>query len=268
MIGKLASVLTLLVLMIVLGAQGFAQTTPAGDAPAAPSSAEQTPAAQTPAAQTPAQQPSSGQEAADEGSTSRRKKLHDYKTWNYNVGAGANVDSGTTRTFVRGGGVVGTVGVARNANKYLGLRGDFFFANLPLKDSALQLAQASSATSYALDFTLDPIINFQVTSKYGAYVLFGPGYFHRSGSLSSDTTVPGSPCNAFFVWWGTCFNSSLPLSGKFTDSSQNQFGYNIGGGVTRKTPSGVEIYAEYRFTHGSHNGITTDVRPITIGVRW
>ena len=262
MIGKFATA-SALTLLIILGAQGFAQTNPAAQTPAEPA-----PAGQTPEAQTPAQKPASGQEPAEEESTSRRKKVHDYKNWNYNVGVGANVGSGTTKTFVKGGGVVATAGVARNANKYLGLRADFIFANLPLRDSALELAQASGATSYALDVTLDPIINIPVTSKYGGYVLFGPGFFHRSGSLDSDTTVPGSPCNSFFVWWGTCSNSSLPLSGKFVDSSQNQFGYNFGGGVTRKMPSGVQIYAEYRFTHGSHNGITTDVRPITIGVRW
>ena len=86
--------------------------------------------------------------------------------------------------------------------------------------------------------------------------------------MSSDTTVPGSGCNPFWIWWGSCTNASLPLSGDFVDSSQNQFGYNVGGGVTRKMPSGVEIYAEYRLIHGSGNGTTTDVRPITIGVRW
>ena len=32
-------------------------------------------------------------------------------------------------------------------------------------------------------------------------------------------------------------------------------------------PSGVELYVEYRLTHGSRNNITTDTRPITIGVR-
>jgi len=263
MIGKFATASALLVLFIMLGKPAFGQTAPAGQTPAAPASGPQSPAAQAPA-----QPPASGQEPADEESTSRRKKIHDYKTWNYNVGVGANVDSGTTKQFVRGGGIVGTAGVARNANKYLGLRADFIFADLPLRDSTLQAAQATGDTSYMLGVTLDPIINIPVTSKYGGYVLFGGGFYHRSGSLDSDTTVPGSPCNSFFVWWGTCFNSSLPLSGRFTDSSQNQFGYNFGGGVTRKMPSGVEIYAEYRFTHGSSNGITTDVRPITIGVRW
>jgi len=261
MIGKFAtaSAQTLLVLTILLGAQGFAQTTPAQQTPAQPA-----PAAQQPAAQ----QPESSQEPADEESTRRKAKPIDYKKWNFNVGAGANLDSGTTRTWVRGGGFVATAGVARNANKYLGLRADFFYANLPLRDSTQQLAQATGATNYALDFTIDPIINVPVTKPWGGYALIGPGFYHRSGSLRGDTTVPGSPCNAFWTWWGRCSNGSIALNGSFVHSSVNEFGYNFGGGVTRKMPSGVEIYAEYRFTHGSRNGITTDVRPITIGVRW
>ena len=265
MIGKFAtaSALTLLVLTILLVGHGFAQAPPAGQSPAAPTPAAPTPAAQQPAAQ----QPSSDQEPAEE-SSSRRKKPHDYKNWNYNVGFGANLDSGATKTFVRGGGGVATAGVARNANKYLGLRADFIFANLPLRDSTLRLAQAGSASSYLFDLTLDPIINIPVTKLWGGYVLFGPGFYHRMGKLSDDTAVPGSFCNSFFEWWGACPNVSIPLSGSFVNSSQNEFGYNVGGGVTRKMPSGAEIYLEYRLTHGSANGTTTDVRPITIGVRW
>ncbi len=261
MIGKFASALMLLVLTILWGAQGFGQTTPPEQTPK--------PAAPEPAAQQPAaQQPDSSQEPADEESTRRKAKPRDYKNWTFNVGAGANLDSGATKTWVRGGGVVGTAGVARNGNKYLGLRADFFYANLPLRNSTQQLAQATGATSYALDFTLDPIINLPVTKLWGGYVLFGPGFYHRSGSLKGSTAVPGSACNGFWTWWGACSNVSIPLSGGFVNSSVNQWGYNFGAGVTRKMPSGVEIYAEYRFTHASHNGITTDVRPITIGLRW
>lgn len=269
MIGKFAtaSALTLLVLATLLGVEGFAQTTPAEQTPAATPSV---PAAQQPAPATPtAQKPAAGEEPADEESTSRRKRrLHDFKTWNFNVGGGANLNSGATKTFVRGGGGVGTVGVARNVNKYLGLRADFTFANLPLRDSTLQLAQATGATSYALAFTLDPIVNIPVTKVYSGYVLFGPSYYHRSGSLDNDTTVPGSGCTPFWMWWGACKSISIPLNGDFVNSSQNQFGYNVGVGVARKMPSGVEVYAEWRLMHGSGNGTTTDIRPITIGLRW
>jgi opacity protein-like surface antigen len=268
MMGKFAtaSALTLLVLTVLWGTPGFAQATPAAQTPAPTSPAAQQPATPTPAAQ----QPSSGQEPADEESTSRRRRErpHDYKNWNFNVGAGVNLDSGTTKTFVRGGAAGATAGVARNANKYLGLRADFFWANLPLRQSTLALAQATGATNNVFAGALDPIINIPATKLYKGYVLIGYGYYHRTGSLNSDTTVPGSPCNAFWAWWGSCANVSIPLNGSFVNSSQNQFGLNFGGGVTRKMPSGVEIYLEYRFMHGSHNGVTTDFRPITIGVRW
>jgi hypothetical protein len=271
MIGKFAtaSALSLLILTMLLGGQGLAQTTPSGESPSSPTPSAQQPTPPQSSTQPAAPQNSSDQEPATEESSSRRKtKPKDYKNWTYNVGVGANVDSGTTRTFVRGGGYGATAGVARNANKYLGLRADFIFADLPLRQSSLSLAQAGSASSYLFALTLGPVINIPVTKQWGGYILFGAGYYHRMGNLSSDAAIPGSSCNAFFVWWGVCPSVSIPLSGTFTDSSQNQVGYDIGAGITHKMPSGVEIYAEYRLTHGSGYNSTTDVRPITIGVRW
>lgn len=272
--GKFASVtatasrLTLLVLTILAWAQGFAQTAPEGQAPAAPAPA---PAAQQPSTPKQTAQPP-GQQASEEESTTAHRKArpHDYKNWEFNVGGGANLDSGATKTWVRGGGVVGAVGVARNGNKYLGLRADFIFADLPLRDSTQQLALATGARNYAYSVTLEPIINVPVTDLWGGYVFLGPAFYHRAGSLSGSATVPGSACNSFWSWWGACQSSdfTIPISGSFVNSSLNQFGYDVGGGVTRKMPSGVEIYLEYRLMHGTHNNITTDIRPITIGFRW
>ena len=274
MMGKFASLtataLRLLIFTILLGAQGFAQTPPAEQTPA--------PTAPAPAAQPPstpdqaAQQPASGQEASAEESTTAHRKArpHDYKNWEFNVGGGANLDSGSTKTWVRGGGLVGSAGVARNGNKYLGLRADLIFADLPLRDSTVQLAQATGSRNYALAVTLEPIINVPVNEVWGGYVFLGPAYYHRAGNVSGSTTVPGSACNGFWNWWGACqnYNFGLAISGSFVNSSLNEFGIDGGGGVTRKMPSGVEIYAEWRIMHGSHNGITTDFRPITIGFRW
>ncbi|MGB7601945.1 MAG: hypothetical protein WBM24_16675 [Candidatus Sulfotelmatobacter sp.] len=264
MIGKfaMATALRLLILTVLLAGHGLAQAPVTGEAPA-------TPAPQQPATQQPSTaQSSADQEASEEESTSRRKKPHNYKNWEYNAGLGANVDSGTTKTFVRGGGPLVTGGVARNASKYLGLRADAIFADLPLRQSTLTLAQAGSASSYLFALTLDPIINIPVTKDWGGYILFGGGYYHRWGTLSSNTTFPGSFCTPFFIWWTGCSAASIPVTGSFTTSEQNHFGYDVGAGITRKMPSGVELYAEFRLMHGSGNGTTTDVRPITLGVRW
>ena len=191
----MATALRLLILTVLLAGHGLAQAPVTGEPPA-------TPAPQQPATQQPsATQSAADQEATEEESTSRRKKPHNYKNWEYNVGLGANVDSGTTKTFVRGGGPLVAGGVARNASKYLGLRADAIFADLPLRQSSLTLAQAGSASSYLFALNVGPVINIPVTKDWGGYILFGGGYYHRWGTLSSNTTVPGSFCTPFFIWW-------------------------------------------------------------------
>lgn len=227
--------------------------------------AEQPPAAQQP----PANSQSGSQEATPEEITVRhRVKPKEFKNWNFNVGAGANVDSGPTKRFVRGGGLSFGGGVARNYSKYFGFRLDVLYNDLPLRNTAFQLAQATGGNSHAYSVTLDPIINIPVTKLWSGYVVFGPSYLHRSGKLDSSTAVAGEACNPFYAWWGRCFAGSLPLTVNFLRESENQFGYNIGAGIARKVYNNIEIYADFRIIHGNHNGITTDVRPITMGVRW
>jgi len=263
MIGKFATALALLSSItlsstILLGTQAFSQATPADQ------TSNPAPNAQQPAAQ----QPETGQEPSEERSPRRRVKPRNYERWTFNAGLGANLDSGTTKTFVRGGGYDGTAGVARNGNKYLGLRGDFLFADLPLRQSALSLAQAQSATSYLIAVTGGPVINIPASKDWGGYIVIGPAYLHRFGTLSGDTAIPGSSCTPVYQWWTGCPSVSIPLSGNFIHESQNALGINAGVGITRKMPSGVELYGEFRLMHGSANGTTTDVRPITLGVRW
>lgn len=231
---------------------------------------EQPPSTDPTQAQEPAtQDSSSSQEVAPEDIGKQRKaKAHNYKNWTFNLGGGANLPNGTTNKFVRGGGGVIAAGVARNYSKYFGLRLDVQWDNLPLRTSALQAAQAPSATDHAYTAMLDPIINVSVSQNWGGYIVFGGTYLHRSGKLDSSTAIPGSACNPFMTWWGHCYNASLPINGHFLNESQNEFGYNFGGGITRKIRPNMDFYAEFRYVHGSHNGITTDFRPITIGVRW
>jgi hypothetical protein len=263
-------VLTFISLSTILtGAASLqAQQTPAEQTPAQQPPAQQAPAQQAPAQQPDSQQPSGQEASPEEATSSRRVKPREYKNWSFNAGGGANILSGTTKTFVRGGGGVTAVGVARNYSKYFGLRADFQFDNLPLRNSALGLAQASGGSAHVYSLMGGPVINLPVNKDWGGYLVFGPGYFHRSGKLDSSTALPGAPCNSFFAWWGPCTGSSLPVDGNFLSSSLNQFGFDIGGGVTRRINQRFEIYAEYRLVHASGGGRTTDFRPITLGLRW
>ncbi|HTT18232.1 MAG TPA: hypothetical protein VMG82_04775 [Candidatus Sulfotelmatobacter sp.] len=228
---------------------------------------QQPPAQPSQAQQQPDQ--SSSQTASEEETTqSRHNKPRNYQKWSFNVGGGANLPSGTTHTYVRGGGGVIGAGVARNYNKYFGFRLDFQFNNLPLRTSALELAQAPGANDHVFSVMLDPIVNIPVTKNWGGYIVGGPSFFHRSGKLDSSEAIPGSACNGFFIWWGRCYAGSLPIDGNFLHSSVNQLGVNIGGGITRKIRPNMDFYVEFRYLHGKHSNITTDTRPITVGIRW
>jgi hypothetical protein len=243
-------------------AQPPAQQQPSDQQPAA-----QPPAARQPANPQPATPQSSEQEPAPEESTQRAPKPKGFNNWSYNVGGGVSITEGTTK-LARSGGGVAAGGAARNFNKYFGFRADFQWDDLPLRNTALELAQASGATSHVYTLMINPIINLPVTKEWGGYLIFGPAYFHRSGRLDSSTSEPGSGCNQFFSWWGRCYNSILPLNGNFLSESVNEFGEDFGGGITHVIRPNIEIYGEFRILHGSHNGITTDLRPITLGVRW
>ena len=99
--------------------------------------------------------------------------------------------------------------------------------------------------------------------------MFGPGLLSsigKAGFFDGDSRIGLQSFSK--RGGGTASTASLPINGHFLNSSQNEFGYNFGGGVTRKIIANIEFYAEFRFMHGSHGGITTDLRPITVGVRW
>jgi len=235
--------------------------------------AQQTPDQQNPAqpsqAQPPDNQQSSSQEAPPEEPQSRRRaKPRDYKNWTFNVGGGASLTNGTTKSFVRSGGGIAAAGVARNYSKYFGFRADIQFDNLPLHNTALEMAQARAGNAHVYSVMVDPIIKIPATKVWSGYIVIGPSFFHRSGKLDSSAAVPGTACNPFWIWWGACFAGGLRQDGKFLRSSLNEFGENFGGGIARKIRPNVEVYAEFRYLHGARAGITTDLRPITIGVRW
>ena len=233
--------------------------------PPASSDQAQQPQAQQPQAQQPPDNPQSNSQEVDLPARKPKPKL--YKNWNFYAGGGGSLTTGTTTQFARGGGVI-SGGVERNVSQYLGLRLDVQWDNLPLRSSALEAAQAPGASSHVYSAMLDPIFNIPVNKEWGGYIVIGPSYYHRSGKLDSSTALPGSSCTSFFVWWGSCYNGSIPINSDFLHASQNEFGENFGGGITHRITARFELSGEFRFLHGAHGGRTTDLRPITIGLRW
>ncbi len=255
---------------------------PAQDAPQDQQPAAQQPATQPSTSQTaPEQQSSSGSAAGQQPTsssagqaseepeiTARRRRAPVFSKYEFNVGVGADLGAGVTQDFIKGGALTLNAGAARNFNHIFGFRLDFFYADLPLRANALQIAQASTGTNRAFAFTLDPIFNIPVSQHYGGYLILGPDYIHRSGSLTKSVGAVGGFCNAFWTWWGNCNVFGLPPNRTFLSTSVDQYGYNYGAGLYRRFENNHQIYLDFRALHGTEQGVTTDFRTLTLGVRW
>jgi hypothetical protein len=118
-------------------------------------------------------------------------------------------------------------------------------------------------------------------SRVGAYVLGGPGFYHRTVQLTSPATGYTTVCDPYWYW---CYPALVEVDRILGDRSSTDFGINFGGGVTFGG-EGAKFYVETRFhyvwgpetavqvqpvngTVPSNLSTNAQYFPITFGVRW
>ena len=232
-----------------------------------------------------------------------------YSRPNYNDSR-TNSDGSAKYTFFIGGGftlpVGGThnylatsynvqAGAGRNFNKTYGVQVQFDWDNFGFQTSTLnnllaiyngpplnsQLTQLGG-TSHVWSFSLNPIINFYSSDTFGAYVVGGGGFYHKTANF----TIPaiGYYCDPFY---GCITYQANQTIDKYTS---NAFGVDGGAGMTYKFSrfAGEKFYVEARyiytfnspraFSYGDANGngfnvfpqnsAKTSYIPVTFGVRF
>jgi len=188
----------------------------------------------------------------------------EYNKWMFNIGGGVGFPLSNLSNFVNNGANV-SVGGGYNFAHNFGVDTEFLWQNLPVNSQTLQLLQTPGASARQYAWTFNPIFRLPVHGKLGAYAIGGIGWYHRSG----ETTTPGVGviCDPYWSWWYGCTLGSVNI---VTGSkSANAFGENIGGGITyRLGESNAKIYAEVRYHHAGYNRVSTNILPLTFGVRW
>jgi hypothetical protein len=187
---------------------------------------------------------------------------------------------------------------ARNFNKTFGVQVEFDWANFGFQTSTLNsllaIYNSLGATdqngnplsqlggnSHVWSFTLDPIMNFYTSDTWGAYVIGGGGFYHKTANFTVPTI--GTACD-FFGCFQFQANSTID---KYTS---NAVGVNGGVGATYKFSrfASTKLYVEARyvytfnsarqFSFGDANGngfnvfpqnsARTGFIPVTFGVRF
>jgi len=224
--------------------------------------------------------------------------------YNFIVGAGFTLPVGGSHNYLTTSYNI-QAAAARNFNKTFGVQVEFDWANFGFQTATLnnQLAIYNAliiaynqqnptqkvplltqlgGTSHIWSFTLDPIMNFYTSDTFGAYVIGGGGFYHKTANFTIPTL--GVYCDFF----GFCYQVQTNQS--YDKYTSNAFGVNGGLGLTYKFSrfAGERFFVEARyvytfnsarqFSFGDVNGngfnvfpqnsAKTGFIPITFGVRF
>ena len=189
----------------------------------------------------------------------------------------------------------GTFGVTFNVNERIGILGEYMYTHMngPDKTLALSATPIGGAVTNGLlqsnhqmhvgDF--DVVYKMHPSdSMIGGYVLGGGGIYHRIVQITSPSVGYTTFCDPF---WYVCYPALVSVDQIIGDRSSNDFGINVGGGITFGHEAKFYIESRYHYVWGPTiqqnvsatpvsgtttcaNGCTSNAAyfPLTFGVRW
>jgi len=171
------------------------------------------------------------------------------------LGAGFNAPIGNDIRYITWGGNF-TVGGGVHVNKRTTLLAEYQFIGDKLPGGLIAEAGTQGGHAHIWSFTLDPVIELFPERANGMYFTGGGGFYRKVTSF----TEPGQYQNY--------------VVGHF---SSNQGGVSFGFGLTHKSrwETNMRVFAEARYLFlntppvTATDGLgTTELIPVTIGVRW
>jgi hypothetical protein len=190
----------------------------------------------------------------------------------------------------------GTFGVTFNVNEMIGFQTEYMYHRLggperfievfpgPGGGTGTQQLIESNHQVHNLGFNLVVTPTAASDSVVGAYFLGGGGWYHRLIQLTSPSVGYASICDPY---WLICYPTLVEVDRIIGDRSTDNFGINLGAGITFGTDA--KFYVETRYTYvwgptvtggptlnpgggriDCSAGCSTNAGywPITFGVRW
>jgi len=113
-------------------------------------------------------------------------------------------------------------------------------------------------------------------SAVGGYLLGGVGYYHRIVEITTPSVGYTTFCDPY---WYVCYPALVSVDQIIGDRSSNDFGINIGGGITFGRAAKFYVETRYHYVWGPEidvTGASGDIKrttnaayfPITFGIRF
>ena len=170
-----------------------------------------------------------------------------------------------------------------NFSRMFGVDAEYMYYDLNFRPSVKQGQALANQSGHMQSVSLDGIVNVpRHLGKWGAYGIFGIGFYDRTVSVPSNVLRPDTPCQPAWTWWDlNCgLNNVIVTQQTMSSNTKVAGGFNYGGGVTYRLNGlhKAKLYFEWRYhrayTRDVADGnsgardLKTIVMPVTIGLRW
>jgi len=196
-----------------------------------------------------------------------------FNRFTYNFGGGLGIGRDDVASYV-GNSPQAVFGAGMNFTRMFGMDAEYMYYNLDFRPSVIQSQSLADQSGRMQSVSLDGIVNVpRHLGKFGAYGIFGLGFYDRSVSLAhSEPLNPPTPCQPAWRWWDlNCINGAITTQGQtISSNSRVAGGFNYGGGVTYRLNhlDHAKLYIEWRYHRAYQADGQTIVMPITVGLRW
>ena len=194
-----------------------------------------------------------------------------FSRFNFKVGGGPGIGRTYVAAFV-GNSFHGVAGAGFNFNRMFGVDAEYMYYDLSIRQSVINSQSLPGASGNLQSASVNGIFNVPLHSKFGAYGIFGVGFYRRRVSADKELLTPPLACQpAWSRWWGiNCFNGGVSGQQTLSSYAKDAGGFNVGGGVSYRLNhlDHAKVFIEARLHRAYQSDAQTSVIPVTIGLRW
>jgi hypothetical protein len=194
-----------------------------------------------------------------------------FPKYNFEIGGGYGIGRGAVGQFV-GDSYQVEAGAGMNFTHIFGFDAEYMYYNLDLKQSVANSQSINNASGKLNTWSLNGLVRSPIhLGDYGAYGIFGVGFYQRVTSSSTGLIHAGAACQPAWVWWDIYCPAGFVLTSQYMLSNTKVAGgFNVGGGLTYRLHRfhNASLFAEFRYHRAYTSDIKTTMFPISAGFRW
>lgn len=154
-------------------------------------------------------------------------------------------------------------GLGYNVNKKVAVLAEYEFDYNKIPGRILSEVGTPGGNVHTWSLTLDPEWKYKTAGNWGGYIIGGGGFYRQLTSFTEPVLVQGLYCTYFY-----CYPIYYTANAVVSHYSSNQGGLNIGTGVTLGNWNQAKFFAEARYEWLDTPGHSTQIVPVTFGIRW